>query len=109
VAQRVWRDGPAERAGVMVGDEVLALEGQRLRQPAELAEVLQADAPQTLLICRRSQVLPLRLQAQPPAVERYRLVEQASISAEQREAQRRWLAIDHGRGASPTAEVLATA
>ncbi len=109
VAQRVWRDGPAEQAGVMVGDEVLALEGQRLRQPADLAEVLQADALQSLLICRRSQVLPLRLQAQPPAVERYRLVEQASISAEQREAQRRWLALDHGRGASPTAEVLTTA
>jgi predicted metalloprotease with PDZ domain len=108
VAQRVWRDGPAEQAGVMVGDEVLALAGQRLRQPAQLAEALQADAPQRLLICRRSQVLSLRLQAQPPGVERYRLVAQASINAQQREAQRRWLTLDNGRDGTPTATALAT-
>jgi len=40
--ERVARGGPAERAGLMVGDELIALAGQRLREPDAVNAVLQA-------------------------------------------------------------------
>ena len=73
IASRVVRGGPAEQAGLMVGDELLALAGRRLRQPDELGSALAAAEPQDLLICRRSQLHTLSLLADPARVERYRL------------------------------------
>jgi predicted metalloprotease with PDZ domain len=93
VAQRVWRDGPAESAGLMVGDEILALDGQRLRQPAQWTAALRAGTVQTLLICRRSQLHTLPLQPLPPTVERYRLVRSQAAGTMQCLARERWLAL----------------
>lgn len=73
VVSRVVRGGPAEQAGLMVGDELLALMQQRLREPDDLAKGLVAGEPQELLICRRSRLHRLDLLAKPPRVERYRL------------------------------------
>jgi len=93
VAQRVWRDGPAESAGLMVGDEILALDGQRLRQPAQWTAALRAGTAQTLLIGRRSQLHTLPLQPLPPTVERYRLVRSQAAGTMQCLARERWLAL----------------
>jgi predicted metalloprotease with PDZ domain len=93
VAQRVWRDGPAEQAGLMVGDELLALDGQRVRQPAQWSAALRAGEAQSLLISRRAQLHTLTLQPQQPTVERYRLVRSETASVEQRQAQERWLTL----------------
>ena len=90
VAQRVWRDGPAERAGLMVGDELLALDGLRLRQPAHWSQALRAGVPQQLLICRRAQLQTLTLQSEAPAVERYRLLRNDNATPEQCQAMERW-------------------
>ena len=92
--QRVWRDGPAERAGVMVGDEVLALDGQRLRQPGPWGQALRQDSPQVLLISRRSQLHSLTLRPEAPAVERYRLVPVDPISPQQAQLQAQWCRLD---------------
>lgn len=91
MVQRVVRGAPGERAGLMVGDELLAIDGQRLRQPEQIAAALQPDREQELLIARRSQVRPLSLRAQPPAVERYRLVRCSDPDSATLERQRSWL------------------
>jgi len=98
VARRVHRGGPAEQAGVMVGDELIALDGQRLREPEQLAAALQRDRPQELLIARRSQLRSLQLQATAPQVERYRLQRQPDPAPAVLERRRRWLQLDTGAG-----------
>ena len=90
-AHRVWRFGPAEQAGLMVGDELLALDGERIRQPEQLSAALRPGAQQDLLISRRGQLRTLQLCPAEPQPERYRLKSISDSSAECLERQRRWL------------------
>jgi predicted metalloprotease with PDZ domain len=90
-AARVVRGGPAEQAGVMVGDELVALDQQRLRTPEDLQRALRTNRSQTLLIARRSQLRSLVLCAQSPQVERYLLKRVVDATNEQLAAQQRWL------------------
>ena len=57
----VLRGGAAERAGLSVGDEVLALQGWRLRRLDEAARLMVAGTPAALLVARDQQVLTLSL------------------------------------------------
>ena len=91
MASRVVRGGPAEQAGLMVGDELVALDGQRLRRPEDLQAVLRADGSQELLITRRSQLRRLNLCCGAPQVERYQLKRDPAAGPEVLERQRRWL------------------
>lgn len=90
-AARVVRGGPAEQAGVMVGDELVALDQQRLKTPEDWTRALTSERSQTLLITRRSQLRSLCLCPLAPQVERYVLKQVLDPSADQQEAQRRWL------------------
>jgi predicted metalloprotease with PDZ domain len=90
-AQRVWRGGPAETAGLMVGDEVLAIDGQRVRQSDQIGPLLRTDAAQELLISRRSELRSLPLRCASPRVERYQLSRDPQASNEALERQQRWL------------------
>ena len=90
-AARVVRGGPAEKAGVMVGDELVALDQHRLKSADDLSRSLLPDSRQTLLIARRSQLRSLDLCAEAPRVERYLLKQVADATAQQRDAQQRWL------------------
>ena len=90
-AARVVRGGPAEQAGVMVGDELVALDQQRLKTQDDLQRALRANQPQTLLIARRSQLRRLELRPQAPQVERYSLKRVVDATDEQLDAQQRWL------------------
>ena len=92
ITNRVWRFGPAEQAGVMVGDELLGLDGERLRQPEQFMASLQAGVSQELLISRRGQLRTLQLSSAEPRPECYRLRRRLDASAEQQERQRLWLA-----------------
>jgi predicted metalloprotease with PDZ domain len=91
MASRVVRGGPAEQAGLMVGDELVALDGQRLRRPEDFQAVLRADGSQELLITRRSQLRRLNLCCGAPQVERYQLKRDPAAGPEVLERQRRWL------------------
>jgi predicted metalloprotease with PDZ domain len=91
MASRVVRGGPAEQAGLMVGDELVALDGQRLRRPEDLQAVLRSDGSQELLITRRSQLRRLNLCCGAPQVERYQLKRDPAAGPEVLERQRRWL------------------
>ncbi len=57
----VLRGGAAERAGLSVGDELLALEGWRLRRLDEALRLMKAGMPATLLVARDQRVLSLSL------------------------------------------------
>jgi predicted metalloprotease with PDZ domain len=91
LAARVVRGGPAEQAGVMVGDELVALDQQRLKSQDDLQRALRSHQCQTLLIARRSQLRSLELHPQAPQVERYLLKRVANATDEQMAAQHRWL------------------
>ncbi|MBM5783448.1 MAG: M61 family metallopeptidase [Cyanobacteria bacterium K_DeepCast_35m_m1_288] len=91
LAARVVRGGPAEQAGVMVGDELVALDQQRLKSPDDLQRSLRPDHAQTLLIARRSKLRSLELLPQAPQVERYQLKRVADATDAQLAAQQRWL------------------
>jgi predicted metalloprotease with PDZ domain len=91
VVRRVHRHGPGEQAGVMVGDELIALDGQRLRQADQLSGGLQAGEVHTLLISRRSRLVSLDLIPAPPAVEQFRLERDREASPEALQRRRRWL------------------
>ena len=93
LARRVQRGSPAQQAGVMVGDELVGLDGQRLREPAQLAAALRAGELQELLITRRSQLRSLSVCSQAARPESFRLVADPSATAQQHALQERWLAL----------------
>ncbi len=90
---RVERHGPAQQAGLLVGDELIALEGLRLRKPEDLAPILVAQQPQVLTICRRGCLRSLTITAAAPAIERWRLLVDPQASSEAQERRRQWLAL----------------
>lgn len=90
---RVERHGPAQQAGLMVGDELIALEGLRLRKPEDLVPILMAQQPQVLTICRRGCLRSLTITAAAPAIERWRLLVDPQASSEALERRRQWLAL----------------
>jgi predicted metalloprotease with PDZ domain len=92
--RRVDREGPAQRAGLQVGDELLAVDGQRVRADDELAELLGASPPPEaveVLFCRDGHVRCLPLQMDPPVVVRWRLASIEEPGEAVLERRRRWL------------------
>lgn len=67
-ATHVLRDGAAERAGVAPGDEILAVDGWRLRRLDDAAHLLRTGVAAPLLVVRDQRVLTLSLTL-PPADE----------------------------------------
>ncbi len=99
--RRVQRDGPAQGAGLQVGDEVLALDGLRLRSQEDLVAALTppdagpALQRRELLYCRDGRVRTTVLQPEPPAVNRWRLAIDPLLDDDlTRAARRRWLSLE---------------
>jgi len=93
LARRVQRGGPAEAAGVMVGDELVALDGARLREPEQFERSARAGAQQELLISRRSRLQRLQLQPLAPQPQAWSLVADPEASAEALARRRAWLSL----------------
>jgi len=96
--QRVLRHGPAQRAGLQVGDELLAVRGRRLRCSEDLEPLLRGPGPAVapgdgleLLICRDGLVQAARLEPEPAAVQRWRLEADPASTPGQLERRRHWL------------------
>ncbi|MBE9173486.1 M61 family metallopeptidase [Cyanobium sp. LEGE 06143] len=99
--QRVVRDSPAQQAGLMVGDELLALQGWRLHQPDDVAQLLQpeaalstAEAGIPLLYARDGQVKTTLLRPAPPAIEAWDLKPDAEADAASLDRRHRWLSLE---------------
>jgi predicted metalloprotease with PDZ domain len=101
VLERVRRGGAAEAAGLQVGDELLALDGSRLRSAEQVRQRLQAlrQNPEggwpalPLLFCRDGRVRQTGLCPQPPAVECWRLELDPEAPAAAAERRERWLGL----------------
>lgn len=91
LVQRVYRESPAEQAGLMVGDELLGVDGMRLTQLDQWERLLSAEGSHELLISRRSKLRHLHIQPEPPRPKRFRLVELPSVTTEQRAVRTAWL------------------
>jgi predicted metalloprotease with PDZ domain len=92
LVRRVERDGPAQQAGLQVGDELLALDGVRLRGPEDLPRADAAAPPPalSLLFCRDGRVRQTVLAFAPPPVSRWSLVIDPDAPEEAQERRRRW-------------------
>ncbi|WP_259703235.1 MULTISPECIES: M61 family metallopeptidase [Synechococcales] len=91
--QRVQRHSPAQRAGLSVGDELLAIDTRRLRQPEDLAALLVAERPQSLTVSRRGCLRQLTLLSEAPTVDRWTLVPDPAASAETLARRSAWLGL----------------
>jgi predicted metalloprotease with PDZ domain len=97
LVQRVWRGGPAETAGLMVGDELIALQGQRLRRPEDLTPVLaaqQSGPPLSLHFVRDGRLLHTSFVPGAPQVERWSLESLPEVSDAMLQRRGRWLALE---------------
>ncbi|MEA5413662.1 M61 family metallopeptidase [Synechococcus sp. BA-132 BA5] len=95
--KRVHRNGPAERAQLQPGDELLALDGVRLRRPDDLSLAIgtsTAPLERQLLYCRDGRVRSTGLLPDPPAVASWQLLIDPLLVSEQSGLNRqRWLSL----------------
>lgn len=94
IVQRVHRHGPAENAGLMVGDELLGLEDRRLQKPEQLGAWAKAGQEQRLLISRRGDIRPLRLRPEPPRPTSWTLIEDPGAPASALLRRHQWVALE---------------
>ncbi len=95
--QRVLRDGPAERAGLMVADELVAVAGWRVQRLDELVPLLAAQAGSPGLpvaFARDGRLRQCELRPDPPRVERWHLEPDVGAPPSALERRRQWLALE---------------
>lgn len=97
VLKRVLRHSPAEKCGLMVGDELIALDGQRLRQKEDIKVMLETLKPQeciTVLYVRDERVHSTTLGLDPASVNEWCLQLNPAAGPESQERRRRWLMLE---------------
>ena len=93
----VMRNSPAEAAGLSAGDELLALNGWRLKRADDFKQWRSAQAHQSLLLCRDQQLLTVTLPRDVSDVKGWgesaviSLIPADQLTAEQARRQRAWL------------------
>jgi predicted metalloprotease with PDZ domain len=95
--KQVMRDGPAEVAGLQVGDELLAIERCRVSVEDDLTGLLDQRAREgeslEILFCRDGQVQQTCLRPSAPEVVRYQLNANPGASTAALQRRRQWLAL----------------
>jgi predicted metalloprotease with PDZ domain len=94
--QRVNRHGPASQAGLMVGDELVALDAERLRHPEDLAALLnlKRSGPQRqLLIARDGLMRSLSIIPASPSIKAWTLGLVANQTGQTTAQRNRWLSL----------------
>lgn len=99
----VLRGGAAERAGLAAGDELIALDGWRLRKLDDLPALGAFAQPTSLLACRDQQLLTLTLPAVEAVPGAVQLGLKAPDEGDARQRRERWLSADGGSPAAATA------
>ena len=90
---RIERDGPAQRAGLQVGDELIAVDGERLRSGADLELLMSKVKPVQVLFSRDALVRTLCLEPAPPVIERWLLQSDPELTPMQLQRRSAWLAL----------------
>jgi hypothetical protein len=82
---------------VLVGDELIALDHERVRSVDDFNALLSAASKERsgrcLTLCREGLLRSLTLVPEPPAVQRWTLVDASTVTAEMQSRRRRWLAL----------------
>jgi len=95
--QRVIRTGPAERAGLMVGDELIAIAGQRLRDVDAVIALLQAlPAGQSveLAYCRDGRLRFTSFNPGVPSTQSWSLQDDPVADSDCLNRRRHWLNLE---------------
>jgi len=104
--RRVSRGGPAQEGGLAVADELIAIDGQRVRQLDDLAWLLDdgrleseerlhgASRPLPVLFCRDGRVRTAMVRPGAPEPERWRLRIEPSAPADAAARRARWLSLE---------------
>ena len=90
--QRVRRDSPGQRAGLVVGDELLAINGYRVRRGSDLPVLLQKQERVNVTYARRSLLKETQL-IPDTGVDHWALDWDPGCTAEQRQLRDRWFEI----------------
>jgi predicted metalloprotease with PDZ domain len=94
--QRVNRHGPASEAGLMVGDELVALDAGRLRQPDDLGSLLnlkRSGQQRQLLIARDGLIRSLTILPARPSIKAWTLGLVAAQTEQTTDQRNRWLSL----------------
>jgi len=94
--QRVNRHGPASDAGLMVGDELVALDAERLLNPEDLASLLnlkRAGQQRQLLIARDGQIRSLTIIPASPSIKAWTLGLVSGQTGQTTAQRNRWLSL----------------
>ena len=94
--QRVFRHGPASKAGLMVGDELIAIDAERLRHPEDLVSLLdlkRSGQQRQLLIARDGQMRNLTIIPASPSIKAWTLGLVAEQTEQTTTQRNRWLSL----------------
>jgi predicted metalloprotease with PDZ domain len=94
--QRVVRHGPAERAGLMVGDELIAIAGQRVRDADAVTALLQAMPPGQsleLAYCRDGRLRFTSFNPEKPSPQSWTLKDDPRSGADCQTRRQHWLSL----------------
>jgi predicted metalloprotease with PDZ domain len=94
--QRVYRQGPASQAGLMVGDELVALDAERLRHPDDLGVMLdlkRSGHQRQLLIARDGLMRNLTISPASPSIKAWSLGLVAGQTEQTTTQRNRWLGL----------------
>ncbi len=94
--QRVNRHGPAPEAGLMVGDELVALDAERMRHPDDLASLLnlkRSGQQRQLLIARDGLMRNLTIIPASPSIKAWTLGLVAGQNGQTTAQRNRWLSL----------------
>ncbi|MFL0790723.1 MAG: M61 family metallopeptidase [Prochlorococcus sp.] len=90
---RVARNSPAHQAGLVVGDEVIAAAGIRVRQATQLASLIPRDQPVPFTYARRGKLAEVQITGASPGIERWVLSWNSGASVESRALREQWFQI----------------
>jgi predicted metalloprotease with PDZ domain len=91
--KQVLASSPAARAGVSAGDELLAVDGWRLRRLDEAQQWITPGAPFDLLVSRDQRLLTLRLKPDPSPAPSIALALAAAPAQRAAELRRGWIGV----------------
>jgi predicted metalloprotease with PDZ domain len=94
--QRVFRHGPASKAGLMVGDELIAIDAERLRHPEDLVSLLdlkRSGQQRQLLIARDGLIRNLTIIPASPSIKAWSLGLVAGQTEQTTTQRNRWLSL----------------